>query len=278
MANPAIHQRYQRAKPSPSWILWLIGVQLGVIYAPTLLWLWDRWTFSVWHNVHGLIIVPVIGYLIWRTLRGYQGTAPRASVLGFAFLVPALVLQALDAGMHTQLLSAVSLVVAMPGLSLLFLGVERTRAIAFPLAFFAFALPIPLALTESLQMVLRQIATVSAAELAPVLGVSVFAEETMLHTPAASLQISDACSGFSTLYAAVAMAFLAAYGCPSTVRRYLVILIAPVVAIGANILRVLLLVLLVQWWGGDILDTSMHELSGLLAFAVTIPIVFWIGQ
>ena len=49
-------------------------------------------------------------------------------------------------------------------------------------------------------------------------------------------------------------------------------------AISVNIVRVLLLTLLVHWIGLDVLNTSAHEISGLLTFAVALPIIFWIGR
>ena len=44
-----------------------------------------------------------------------------------------------------------------------------------------------------------------------------------------------------------------------------------------NIARVILLVALVEWRGDEILNTFVHPLSGLLTFAVALPIILWIG-
>src|SRR5688572_6635053 len=131
-------ERWQRV------VLALAACELIVLYAPTLLWLWERWTLSVWHHAHGLLIPPVVGYFVYHELRRHAHLPRSASAWGFAIVVPALALHALDAGMHTELLSAVSLVLLLPGLSLLSLGAVRTRAILIPLVFLAFALPIPL--------------------------------------------------------------------------------------------------------------------------------------
>jgi len=260
------------------WMLWLVGAQLAFLYAPTVVWLWERWTLSVWHHAHGLLILPVVGYLIREELKKRVYPPANGNAWGFAILIPAVFLHMLDTGMHTQLLSAVSLVMALPGLSLLFLGRERTKAILFPLIFLAFTLPIPLAFTESLHLVLRQIATVASAQVIPWLGIPLYVEGTTLHIPKGTLQVADACSGFSTLYAALAIACLTAYMCPDPRRRILVLLLAAPIAIGANIIRVVLLVLLVAWQGIDILGTSWHTISGLFTFALALPIIFWIGM
>jgi len=179
--------------------------------------------------------------------------------------------------MHTQLLSAVALLLALPGLSLLFLGVERTKAIAFPLAFLVFALPIPLGMTETLHLMLRHVTVAAASALLPYLGITVFTEGTTLHLANGALQVADACSGFSTLYAAFAVATLAAYSAASGARRVLVLLAAAPIAIASNLLRVILLVVMVHGWGPDSLHTILHPLSGMMTFALALPLIFWLG-
>jgi exosortase len=232
----------------------------------------------VWHHAHGLMIPPVVAYFVRQELRSLSHLPRESSAWGFALLLPALGLHVLDTSMMTQLLSAASIVLALPGLSLLFLGPTRTRAIIFPLLLTAFALPIPLALTEPVHMLLRQIATAACATILPLIGVPVFAEGTTLHLAVSPVQISDACSGFSTLYASIALAYLTAYTTPGVGRKALILAAAAPLAITANVLRVLVLVLLVVWRGPEILDTFIHPLSGMLTFAMALPVIFWLGQ
>lgn len=259
-------------------IAWVVLAELVLLYAPTMRWLYERWTMSVWHHAHGLLIPPVVAYFVYQELRTRAHLPRESSAWGFALLLPALVLHVLDTSMMTQLLSAASIVLALPGLSLLFLGPARTRAILFPLVLTAFALPIPLALTEPVHMMLRQIATAASAAVLPFIGVPVFAEGTTLNLASATVQISDACSGFSTLYASIALAYLTAYSAPGVGRKLLVLAAAAPLAIAANVVRVILLVLLVVWRGPEILDTFIHPLSGMLTFAVALPVIFWLGQ
>jgi exosortase len=258
-------------------VLALLAVELAVLFAPTVAWLFDRWTLSVWQHAHGLLIPPVVAFFAYQELRPLAGLPRSSSGWGFAFLIPALLLHALDAGMHTQLLSAAAMLLALPGLSLLFLGRRRTSAIAFPLLFLAFALPIPLAFTEQLHWQLRQIATAGTAAAVPWFGVPVFVEGTTIHMATGSVEIADACSGFSTLYAALAVACLTAYSTPDTRRRLLVLGSAAPLAIGANLIRVVALVVLVAWQGTSILETWVHPASGMATFAMALPVIFWLG-
>jgi exosortase len=259
----------------------LVGVAGLVVlatYIPTIVWLWSRWTMSVWHNAHGALVPPVVAYLIWLELKAKPELPPASSAWGFAFVVPALLMHVLDTGMHTQLLSAISLVLLLPGLSLLFLGVDRTRSITFPLAFMVFALPIPLSVTERLHLALRHVATSGTANLVPWIGIPVYADGTTLHMAEADLQIGDACSGFSTLYAAAAVACLTAWQARGWKRRLLVLGSAAPLALGANVLRIVLLVFVVDRSHIDVLETWIHPASGMLTFAIALPIILWLGN
>ena len=258
--------------------LWLVLAALVAVYLPTIVWLYERWTLSVWHNAHGMLIPFVVAYFVWDELKRFEGPPPVGNAWGFALVVPALLVHVVDLAMYTQLLSAASIVLLLPGLSLLFLGTARTRLILFPLLFLAFMLPIPLAVTERIHLALRHLTASGVEHLVPLVGVPLYRDGLTLDVANATLLVADACSGFSTLYAAGAVACLTAYATPVWWRRVAVILLAAPIAIAANILRVSLLTLLVRYQGTDVLATSLHELSGILTFVLALPVIFWIGN
>ncbi|HHH39985.1 MAG TPA: exosortase/archaeosortase family protein, partial [Sedimenticola sp.] len=205
--------------------LWLVLVLLLLLFAPTLWWLWERWTLSVWNNGHGILIAGLVAWLVWGELKKCRELPTDSSALGFLILIPALAAHMLDTGIDTKLLSAAAMFAALPGLSLLFLGVERTKRILFPLLLLFLTLPIPLVFTEKLHLVLRQITTEGVSFLLPLLGVPVFASGTLLETPNGLLEVADSCSGFSTLYAAITVSLLVAYTTPDPRRKILVLLV-----------------------------------------------------
>lgn len=270
--------RVTRRTKVQSLVLSLVALELVALYLPTVLWLFDRWTLSVWHNAHGMLIPFAVAYFAWIELHELGEVEAESSAWGFLFLGAALVLHVLDTGIHTQILSAGSIVIALPGLSLLFLGPVRTRAIAFPLAFMAFMLPLPLVLTERIHLALREIATSAAATIVPLLGITVYADGTNLHLREGVLAIGDACSGFSTLYASGAVAALAAYSCNTRRGKVLALAAAVPIAIAANIVRIVLLVLVVRFLGMPVLDTWIHPASGILTFLIALPAILWLGR
>jgi exosortase/archaeosortase family protein len=56
------------------------------------------------------------------------------------------------------------------------------------------------------------------------------------------------------------------------------LLSAAPIAIAANVLRVIALVVLVAWRGSGILETFVHPLSGAMTFVLALPIIFWLGD
>jgi exosortase len=193
------------------------------------------------------------------------------------FLVPSLLALALDSAIGTQLLSAVALVTCLPGLSLLLLGTKQTKRLIFPLIIAALMLPIPAGFVAPLHLTLREISAWGAWNVVPLFGIPIMLDDTFLHLPRNSLHVADACSGFSTLYAAVATALILAHWTPSKTKGFFVIVLAIMLSVMCNIVRVTALALLMHYKGAELLKTPLHEISGFATFIVTLALLFAIG-
>ena len=182
-AGPAGRQRQGFPRGWAAHTVWILLAIL--VFAPTIYWLWQRWTMSVWHNVHGMFIPFVVAYFIYQVLRSDQIVDAEQSAWGFLFLIPGLGMIVLDSAIRTQLLSAFGMVVCLPGLSLLLLGSRRTKALAFVWVLSFFMLPIPAAFIERFTLLLRRITAVGAEPVIALFGVPVAREDTTLFLPKA---------------------------------------------------------------------------------------------
>jgi exosortase len=245
------------------------------VFAPTLHWMYLEWTRSVWSNEHGIFIPFAMAWLAHNALRGDHGPA-EGSAWGLVPLGAGLGLAVLDANAQSRYLAALGLVVALPGLSLLLLGPRRTRALRVPLLLGLLLIPIPY--TVGTPLALRTLTATGVLPLLQLLGFTVLREGTQLIMPRQNFLVADACSGVATLYASLACALVLAALARSPWRRLTLILAAPALAIGANIVRVTLLVLLAQAFGTDLLDTALHEASGVATFGVVLAILLWMGN
>jgi exosortase len=261
-----------------SWATHTVWILLAIlVFAPTIYWLCQRWTMDVWHNVHGMFIPVVVAYFTYKELRSDQIGDAEQSAWGFLFLISGLGMIVLDSAICTQLLSAFGMVVCLPGLSLLLLGGRRTRALGFVWVLSFFMLPVPAAFVEGFILLLRRITAAGAEQVIALFGVPVAREDTTLLLPAGNLSINDGCSGFAVLYASVALAMVLAYIDSSWPRRVVTLGVAFPIAMACNALRCGILGLLVQRWGGGILDTMLHPMSGMLTFAAAAALVTYVG-
>jgi exosortase len=268
----------QRQRFPRRWAAHAVWILLAIlVFAPTIYWLWQRWTMSVWHNVHGMFIPFVVAYFIFKVLRSDPIVDAEQSAWGFLFLILGLGMVVLDSAIRTQLLSAFGMLVCLPGLSLLLLGSRRTRALAFVWALSFFMLPVPAAFIEGFLLLLRRITAAGAEHVIALLGVPVAREDTTLFLPVGRLSINDGCSGFSVLYASITLALVLAYFSSSWPRRVVTLGVAFPIAMACNALRCALLGLLVQHWGGGILNTVVHPVSGMLTFSAAAALVTYVG-
>jgi exosortase len=266
-AGPAVCQRQGFPRGWAAHAVWILLALL--VSAPTIYWLCQRWTMSVWHNVHGMFIPFVVAYFIYRVLRSDQIADAEQSAWGFLFLIPGLGMIVLDSTIHTQLLAAFGMVVCLPGLSLLLLGSRRTQALTFAWVLAFFMLPIPAAFIERFTLLLRRITAAGTEQVIALLGIPVGRVDTTLFLPANTLSITDACSGFSALYACFTLSLVLAYMNPSWRRRLITLAAAFPIAMACNISRCVFLALIVQRWGRGILHTVLHPVSGVLTFTAT---------
>jgi exosortase len=263
--HPSVRPAQIVSHPLTAHTIWLTLAVL--VFAPTIYWLWQRWTMDVWHNVHGLLIPFALAYFGNRALQSDQVADAEHSAWGFAFLIPGLAVIALDSAIGTQLLSALGMLICLPGISLLLLGVRRTKKLTFVWVLSLFMLPIPAAFVETFLWWLRRITAAGTERVIGVMGVPVAREDTILFMPKHAISITEGCSGFSVLYAAVAFALILAGMSSSWRTRGVTLALAVPIAIACNVLRCSVLGLLVERWGGGIMDTAVHPLSGMLTFA-----------
>jgi exosortase len=245
------------------------------VFAPTLHWMYLEWTRSIWSNEHGLFVPFAMAWLARNTLRGDDGPA-ESSAWGLLPLAGGLALAAADANAQSHYLAALGLVMALPGLSLLLLGTRRTRALRVPLLLGILLVPIPY--TVGTPLVLRTLTASGVLPLLHMLGFPAVREGTQLILPRQNFLVADACSGVATLYASVASAMVLAALSTSRWRGGALILSAPILAIAANVVRVTLLVLLAHIFGTELLDTAMHEASGVATFAAVLVILLAIAN
>jgi exosortase len=270
-AGPAEPFGVPAREVSPS--IWVTLALVAAFFAPTLAFFYDHWTGNIWENGHGIFMPFLMFFLARSALRGDpHPERAESSAWGLVLVVPALLLAVADFAIRTEYLAAVAFVFMLPGLSLLLLGVRRTRMLAMPLLLGIFMIPIPNVMATHLFL-----KTWTAQMVEPMIravGIPVLREDTLLVLPNETFMVADACSGFSTLYAAVGLSLILARYCRSNWRRLFLVLAAWPLALLCNTLRVFLLVLAANEFGTNLLDTAFHGASGVATFWLVLVVLF----
>lgn len=250
----------------------LIAAVLGLFYE-------TAWSMvSIWYRsetfAHGFIIVPITLWLIWEkrsTLRQFV-PQPEYRVLlllvggGFLWLAGYLA----DA-LVIQQLALVSILIF--GIWTL-LGNQITWALAFPLAFLFFAVP----MGEDLVPPLMEITATATVYLIKLTGVPVYREGLFFSLPSGNWSVVEACSGVRYLIASVTLGALYAYMTYNRLsKRALFILAAAIVPIIANSLRAYIIVMLGHLSDMKIATGVDHLIYGWLFFGLVMLILFSVG-
>ncbi len=256
----------------------------GIVFLLLLGWtlFWFRDTASaivrIWlHSetfTHGLLVVPIVLWLVWRKRAVLAPLQPRPNawailllaLAAFAWLLGDLV--AVNA--LTQLAFVAMLVLLVPAI----LGLAVTQAIAFPLAFMFFAVPIGEFAMPQLMNWTADF-TVLALRLS---GIPVYREGLQFVIPSGNWSVVEACSGVRYLIASLTVGTLFAYlNYQSTQRRVAFILVSIIVPVIANWLRAYMIVMLGHYSGNTLATGVDHLIYGWLFFGVVILLMFLVG-
>jgi exosortase len=253
--------------------LLLITVLLA-LYAPILARLMRQF-YGDPNYSHGFFVPMLSAYLIWNRWREIGSIKSDPSLLGAPLVLCSLAVLYLGSLGSELFLQRISLLGVIAGLVVYFSGWRRLRAVAFPIAFLLFMIPLPAVIYNQivfpLQLIASRFATgcLEALNLFPVLR-----EGNLLILDGYTLEVVGACSGIRSLTSLLALAMGYSYLAERRfgVRVFLVLAMVPI-AIISNGIRVVLTAVLVNYYGYHMAEGFMHTFSGWAIFVVSIVLL-----
>ena len=246
----------------------LVAVSLG-LYAPVLWRLVQQWWTDPDYS-HGFLVPLLSTYLIWQRRDKLAAIARGPSNWGLVVVIGSLGLLFLGSLGAELFLTRISIVTTICGLVLYFSGWRLLRAMAFPLAFLLFAIPIPVLIYNEIVFPLQFVASRFATSVLETLNLfPIMREGNVLIMPGMRLEVVEACSGIRSLMSLLALA--AGYGYlaeKSTVVRWFMFLAMVPLAIISNGTRVMITALMTNYIGPKAAEGFMHEFSGWVIFVV----------
>lgn len=223
---------------------------------------------------HGFVVPLISLWLVWRQRAVLAPMVPRPGRLAWLLMAGAAALwlagDLVAVNAATQLALITLIVLSVPAV----LGWRVAGALAFPLFFLFFAVPIGDFLLPRLMEWTADF-TVMALRAS---GIPVYREGLQFIIPSGAWSVVEACSGIRYLIASVTVGCLFAYLSYQSMRKRLVFIgVAILVPLVANWLRAYMIVMLGHYSGNTIATGVDHLVYGWLFFGLVIGVMFLIG-
>lgn len=219
----------------------------------------------------GILVPFIVAYLIWNRRSRLKTEEKVFWPAALAMVLAGCSLQVLGSWGGTLILSGIAFVVTVMGAVAFLWGRRCLRIVAAPLALLIVMVPLPSYVVGELSWHLQAIASTVSGVILGVLGIPIYQDGNLLRLPNYVLEVKQACSGSHSIFALLAMS--AVLGLRIERKwwiRILLVVAAPVLALGANVIRIVGTGLIARHWGKLAANQSLHEAWGIFVFVFAV--------
>lgn len=248
---------------------WPLVIGFLLMAVPTVIRLAEQvWPLEI--GAHGPIVLATGAWLLFHVRGDLVAKASKPWLPGVAMLFAiAVPLYTFGRSYDLLALEAGGLYLFFIASAALILGFRPLRSEIFPFLYLAFLIPIPGWVLELLTMPLQHfVSWVSTAGLTA-LGYPIAREGVIIFIAQYQLLVEDACSGMNSLIGLSAVMLFYIYIIHRASMLYagaLALAILPI-AVFANLVRVVALILLTYYYGDQVAQGFMHVTTGVVLFA-----------
>jgi len=261
-----------RSRARPPLTRLFAGAGLAAIIVPTLVTI-ARAHWSQDEGAQGPIILATGAWLLWRARATLAREAAPLSGLAWPLaFVPLALLYAFARAYGILFVETASAYVAFLLAALIYLGPPLVRRFWFPFLYPAFLIVPPATVVAQLTLPLKLWISSASVELLYAAGYPVALAGVTIQIGPYELLVRQACSGLGSMLSLCAIGLFYAHLRRSAGARHgaaLLMAILPM-AIFANFVRVILLVLLTWYFGVGVAQGMAHDLAGLLLFFIAV--------
>lgn len=258
-------------------VLGLLALALAALYIPSYMEL-SRTVWNTDEQGHGPIIFAVAVWLFYRHRHAVAALAaePKAG-LAWTILVPSLLMYVLGYSQSFLMLAVISQIGVLAAMILLFKGRAALRLVWFPLFFLVFMTPFPESLVAAVTGPLKSAVSVVAADLLYSVGYPVSRVGVILNVGQYQLLVADACAGLNSMFTleALGLLYMNLMQYKSATRNVLLAVLVVPIAFGANVVRVMVLVLVTYHFGDAAGQGFVHGFAGMVLFIVGLILVLF---
>jgi exosortase len=220
---------------------------------------------------YGIMIPPLTGYLLWTRREALRSFEVQSWPLGLVIAATGCALQIEASLSGTLLISGFALVLTLSGVTGFLWGKRHLSVAAGPLALLILMVPLPSYVLGAVTWHLQSIATTVSGAALTLLRVPVYQDGNLLTLPNYVLEVKQACSGSRSVFALIALSCVLGL---STRKgpwlRIVLVLVAPILATGTNVIRIVGTGLIAREWGSFAANESLHIVWGVAAFLMAV--------
>ena len=258
--------------------LFVVIAAIAALYAGVAARLWRDWLTDD-NYAHGVLVLPVIAWLIWRQRTSVAAMTREPSWLGAGLVAASLALFLLGQATFEFFITRVSLLGVVAGVVVQLFGWRQAYALRFPLLLLAMAIPLPALVFNEIAFPLQLLASRFGVLLLKLLHVPAWRDGNIIRLSHVTLEVAEACSGVRSLISVLTLAV--AYGALVRLRPSVHLLLAlaavPVVLL-TNGLRVAGAGFMAHAWGASAATGFLHGFSGGLFFAGAVVLLFLVER
>lgn len=256
---------------------WFLILAVAVFAAPGLIGL----AKIVWSTEQGAQGPIILGTGLWLLVReaaplvmGRLLAGGRPGIAA-AWLVVSFVGYALAGMIGIVWLQWAATYSALIAVGYRYLGLGTLKRLWFPLVYLLFLVPPPYTVMLALTRALKLWISTAAVDVMSTLGFNVASSGTTLYIDQYELLVAAACSGMNSIVSLLAIGLFYIFLRHRSDWRYSLLLACLVVpiAIAANLIRVIVLLLITKYLGNEVAQGMLHEAAGLTMFMIALMLL-----
>ena len=255
---------------------WPLLLGLIAVVVPTIIRLaQENWSTEA--GMHGPIVLATGIWLIAREKNEIRALSRSGSTTLFlAAFIPAAALYMFGRAFGFLSLEVPAALGLIGSIAYLYFGAAVLRHLWFPILYLCFLIPPPGWFMDWITAPLKTGISVAAVKLLQPLGYPIVREGVMLYVAQYQLLVKDACAGLNSLISLTAIGLFYIYLLHRASWRYSLFLLCWIlpVAVLANFIRVIVLVLITYHLGDAMAQGFLHSTAGLLMFVTALAGIF----
>jgi exosortase len=259
---------------------WPLALGFAALAVPAAIALSEH-TWSSEAGAHGPLVLCTAAWLLWRQsgeIRA-RGVAGKGWIVAMGTVL-SLLLFIIGEAFDVITLEAAGLYGMGVTIFYSCFGWAEIVRNWFIFLYLLFAVPPPRSWLDALTFPLKQFVSSAATALLRPFGIPATHEGVTIYVAQYQYLVEDACSGLNSIVGLLAISLFYIYlarGSSWLYSLFLAALAIPI-AIFANVLRIIILILLTEFFGDAVAQGFMHSLAGIFVFAIALLLIFAIDS